>query len=67
MLVKLKNMFCYCGATKEQYNSFKKDAYISNFVLWKSLNIVMVILFTIRQGTLLMQIIRKGSSWDFVA
>ena len=46
-LKKLRNNFCYCGIEKEEYKQIKKNAYISNFEVWKKLNFVMVIAFAI--------------------
>ena len=39
------NYIFYCGITKDAYNAVKKDAYISNFVLWRILHYVMAIAF----------------------
>ena len=41
----LKSMLLYCGITKDEYNSIKKDAYISNFVVWKYLHIFICFVF----------------------
>ena len=38
---KLKNLFCYCGIEKEEYNSLKRHFYISNFEVWKVLHFLM--------------------------
>ena len=38
---KLRNYFCYCGIEKEEYNSIKKNAYISNFEVWRVLHFLM--------------------------
>lgn len=40
-----RNYFLYCGLEKEEYKSVKKDAYISNFVVWRVLHIFMALLF----------------------
>ena len=32
-----RNYFLYCGLEKEEYKAVKKDAYISNFVVWRVL------------------------------
>ena len=44
-LKKLWNYFFYCGIAKEEYNAVKKDAYISNFTIWRSLHFFMAALF----------------------
>ena len=44
-LKNLCNYFFYCGIDKEQYNIVKKDAYISNFVVWRILHFFMTAVF----------------------
>ena len=46
-LKKLCNYFFYCGISKEEYNAVKKDAYISNFVIWRILHFLMAATFLI--------------------
>lgn len=41
----ISNYFLYCGLKKDEYNAIKKDAYISNFVVWRVLHIFMAGLF----------------------
>lgn len=41
----IRNYLCYCGIGKEEYNALKKDAYISNFRVWRVLHIVMTVVF----------------------
>ena len=41
----LRNYFCYCGIEKEEYNALKKDAYVSNFGVWRVLHIFMAAAF----------------------
>jgi len=41
----LGKYFFYCGIEKEEYNAVKKDAYVSNFVLWRILHYVMAFSF----------------------
>ena len=41
----IRNYFFYCGIEKDEYNAVKKDAYISNFKVWRLLQIFMVIGF----------------------
>ncbi len=42
----IANYFFYCGIGKEEYDAVKKDAYHSNFVLWRKLHYLMAIAFT---------------------
>lgn len=41
----VRNYFCYCGIEKDEYNSVKKDAYISNFQVWRILHVLMAAVF----------------------
>ena len=41
----IRNYFLYCGIEKEEYNAVKKDAYISNYSVWRILHCVMVAIF----------------------
>ena len=41
----LRNLFCYCGIEKDEYNAIKKDAYVSNFKVWRILHILMAAVF----------------------
>lgn len=40
-----RNYFFYCGIEKEEYKAVKKDAYISNYAVWRILHCVMVVIF----------------------
>ena len=39
------NYYFYCGIEKDAYNEIKKDAYVSNFVVWKILHFLMAAAF----------------------
>ena len=41
----LRNYFFYCGIEKDEYNALKKDAYVSNFVIWRILHFLMAAIF----------------------
>ena len=43
LLQKVRDLFCFCGLTKEEYRSIKKEAYISNFSVWKYLHVCFLI------------------------
>ena len=43
----MRNYFFYCGIEKDEYNAIKKDAYVSNFEVWKILHFLMAALFGI--------------------
>ena len=41
----IRNYYFYCGIEKDEYNAIKKDAYISNFEVWKILHFMMTAVF----------------------
>ena len=41
----IRNYFFYCGIEKDEYEAVKKDAYISNYMVWRILHCVMVATF----------------------
>jgi hypothetical protein len=41
----MRNYFFYCGIEKDEYNAVKRNVYISNFVIWRSLHIFMAVVF----------------------
>ena len=42
---KLRNYFFYCGIEKNEYDEVKKEAYISNYRLWRILHFFMIAIF----------------------
>lgn len=44
-LRKLCNYFFYCGIEREEYKRVKKDAYVSNFIIWRILHFLMAAAF----------------------
>ena len=45
ILRKLCNYFFYCGIERNEYKVVKKDAYISNFIIWRILHFLMAAAF----------------------
>lgn len=45
ILKTLRNYLCYCGIEKDEYKALKKDAYISNYKVWRVLHCLMVTVF----------------------
>ena len=41
----LRDYLCYCGIDKAEYNAVKRDAYISNFRVWRILHCAMIMVF----------------------
>ena len=42
---KVRNYLCYCGIEKDEFKEVKKEAYKSNFEVWRILNLVMLVAF----------------------
>ncbi len=47
LLKKAQNYFFYCGIERDEYNALKKDAYVSNFEVWRVLHFLMAGMFAI--------------------
>ena len=47
VLRSIRDYICYCGIKKEEYNALKKDAYISNFEVWRALHCLMALIFAL--------------------
>lgn len=47
ILKKIRNYFCYCGIEKDLYRKIKKDAYVSNFQVWRVLHVLMDLAFAL--------------------
>lgn len=45
LLRTIRNYYLYCGIEKDEYNAVKKDAYISNYEVWKILHFLMAAVF----------------------
>ena len=43
----IRNYLLYCGIEKNEYNAVKKDAYVSNYKVWRVLQVFMVIVFAL--------------------
>ena len=41
----VKNYCCYCGIGKAEYDEVKKDAYVSNYKVWRILHVLMAVIF----------------------
>ena len=47
ILKKIRNYICYCGIERDEFNAIKKDAYVSNFSVWRLLHFLMVAAFSV--------------------
>ena len=43
----LRNYLCYCGIERAEYRAVKKDAYVSNYKVWRTLNCLIATVFGI--------------------
>ena len=41
----IRNFLLYCGIEKDEYKAIKKDFYVSNFVVWRILHLLMIGVF----------------------
>lgn len=62
-LQKLRDCFCYCGLSKEEYKIIKKDAYVSNFTVWKYLHVLMMLGYAV---LMVMSMIYEGFSLPYM-
>ena len=61
MLYTLRNYILYCGIEKDAYNAVKKDAYVSNFMVWRILHGLMTFVFALLfVGSLSVDIMAKN-------
>ena len=63
----IRNYFFYCGIEKDEYNALKKDAYISNFEVWRVLHFLMAAVFGIMFAGSLRYGLLKANSWLYLA
>ncbi|MBR0302734.1 MAG: hypothetical protein IJQ80_02680 [Clostridia bacterium] len=45
LLRKIRDYLCYCGIEREEFTAIKKGAYVSNFVVWRTLHILLTVVF----------------------
>lgn len=61
MLYAIRNYILYCGIEKDAYNAVKKDAYVSNFMVWRILHGLMTFVFALLfAGSLSVDILAKN-------
>lgn len=46
-LRKSRNFFCYCGLSRDEYHLVRKDAYVSNFNVWKYMHLLIVVAYSV--------------------
>ena len=47
LLRTIRNYLCYCGIEKDEYNALKRDAYRSNFRIWRILTCLIGLFFLV--------------------
>ena len=63
----MRNYYCYCGIEKEEYNAIKKEAYISNFVVWHVLHFLLAFVFAGLFIASLFNSLMKVNMWIYLA
>ena len=64
----IRNYLCYCGIEKEEYKVLKKDAYVSNFEVWRVLHCLMAAAFAfLSVGSLTIDLMEVNGLFYFVA
>ena len=66
VLKKLSNYFFYCGIERDEYNAIKKDAYVSNFVIWRILHFLMATAFGVLFSISLFNDLLKQNSFIYL-
>ncbi|SEQ48413.1 diguanylate cyclase (GGDEF) domain-containing protein [Lachnospiraceae bacterium NE2001] len=62
----MRNYFFYCGIEKDEYNAIKKDAYVSNFVVWRILHFLIAAVFGVLYICSLHYDLMKSNSWIYM-
>ena len=67
LLHTIRNYYFYCGIEKDEYNALKKDAYISNFKVWRILHILMAAVFGALFISTLFNDLTRINRWFYLA
>ena len=62
----IRNYYFYCGIEKDEYNAVKKDAYISNFEVWKILHFLMAAVFCLLYFASLQYSMMETNRWFYL-
>ncbi len=62
----VRNYYFYCGIEKDEYNAVKKDAYISNFEVWKILHFLMAAVFCLLYFASLQYGMMETNRWFYL-
>ena len=63
----IRNYYFYCGIEKDAYNAIKKDAYVSNFEVWKILHFLMAAAFAFMYVASLFSSLVKANKLFYLA
>ena len=66
VLKTIRNYYFYCGIEKDEYNAVKKDAYISNFEVWKILHFLMAAVFCLLYFASLQYSMMETNRWFYL-
>ena len=66
ILKTIRNYYFYCGIEKDEYNAVKKDAYISNFEVWKILHFLMAAVFCLLYFASLQYSMMETNRWFYL-
>jgi len=62
----LRDYFLYCGIDKAEYHAIKKDAYRSNFAVWRVLHYLMVATFAFLFVSSLFNDLMRSNRWFYI-
>ena len=63
----IRDYLCYCGISKEEYGAVKKEAYISNFKIWRILHCLMAVVFTLLFIDSLPNTMLRSNMWIYLS
>lgn len=63
----IRNYFFYCGIEKDEYDALKKDAYVSNYRVWRVLHFVMSFGFAVMFVSSLLTDLTRINRWLYLS
>ncbi len=63
----IRNYFFYCGIEKDEYDALKKDAYVSNYRVWRILHFVMSFGFAVMFVSSLLTDLTRINRWLYLS
>ena len=62
----IRNYLLYCGIEKEEYDAIKKDARVSNYVVWRVFSLLMVAAFAFLYVISLLNDMMSSNQWFYL-